>query len=55
MSGPLRDWSEYRLAEESPRHNGLVDPSPIRKASAENLSDRQDCSHRLRIILMLME
>ena len=54
LRGPLRGWAEDLLSEENLRRDGLIEPAPVRRAWAEHLSDRQDWSHRLWIILMLM-
>lgn len=54
LRGPLRDWAEDLLSEENLRRDGLIEPAPVRQAWAEHLSCRQDWSHRLWIILMLM-
>lgn len=54
LRGPLRGWAEDLLSEENLRRDGLMEPAPVRQAWAEHLSGRQDLSHRLWIILMLM-
>lgn len=54
LRGPLRGWAEDLLSEENLLRDGLIEPAPVRQAWAEHLSGRQDWSHRLWIILMLM-
>lgn len=54
LRGPLRGWAEDLLSEETLRRDGLIDPTPVRKAWAEHLSGRRDWTHRLWIVLMLM-
>lgn len=54
LRGPLRAWAEDLLSEENLRHDGLVDPAPVRQAWVEHLSGRRDWTHRLWIVLMLM-
>lgn len=52
LRGPLRDWAEMLLSEESLSTDGLLDPAPIRKVWAHHLSGRSDESSRLWTILM---
>lgn len=53
LTGPLRDWAEDLLSEESLRESGLLVPGPIRATWAEHLSGKRDLSARLWGILML--
>lgn len=53
LRGPLRGWAEDLLSEENLRRDGLVDPTPVRQAWSEHLSNRRDWTHRLWIILIL--
>lgn len=52
LRGPLRDWAETLLTEESLSEGNLLDPAPIRKVWARHLSGRSDESPRLWTILM---
>jgi asparagine synthase (glutamine-hydrolysing) len=54
LRGPLREWAEDLLSENTLRRDGLIDPAPVREAWAEHLSCRRDWTHRLWIVLMLM-
>jgi len=52
LRGPLRDWAEALLTEESLAAGGLLDPAPIRKVWMQHLAGRSDESPRLWTILM---
>lgn len=52
LRGPLRDWAEDLLAEETLRATGLIDPVPIRRRWAEHLAGRGNHDHHLWIALM---
>ena len=54
LRGPLRGWAEDLLSEKNLRHDGLIEPAPVRQAWTEHLSGRRDWTNRLWIILMLM-
>jgi asparagine synthase (glutamine-hydrolysing) len=53
LRGPLRDWAEELLGEVRLRHEGYLEPGPIRRAWAEHLSGRQDRQYELWNALVL--
>ncbi|MDB5411575.1 MAG: asnB, partial [Rhodospirillales bacterium] len=55
LVGPLREWAENRLSIESLGRDGLVDPVPVRRAWAEQLSGRGNNAMALWGVLMLAE
>ena len=52
LRGPLREWAENLLCESRLRHEGYLNPKPIREAWAQHLSGRTNCTQRLWNILM---
>lgn len=53
LRGPLRDWAEDLLSEQSLRDTGLVDPSAIRRRWDDHLSGRRNGQHPIWAVLML--
>ena len=53
LRGPLRPWAEDLLDERSLRHQGLLDPEPIRRAWQQHLGGRRDLALELWDVLML--
>jgi asparagine synthase (glutamine-hydrolysing) len=53
LSGPLRPWAEGLLDERRLRHQGLLDPAPIRRAWHQHLGGRRDLAHELWAVLAL--
>ncbi len=53
LRGPLRPWAEELLAERRLRHQGLLDPEPIRRAWDQHLRGRRDLAHELWDVLAL--
>ena len=52
LRGPLRDWAESLLNENRLRHEGYLNPVPIRKAWLQHLKGKVDHSTRLWGVLM---
>lgn len=52
MRGPLREWCEDLLNEQSLRAGGYLDPLPVRAAWGTHLAGRQNLHHPLWGILM---
>ncbi len=52
LRGPLRDWAEDLLTEETLRSEGFLRPEPIRKMWAEHLSGQRNWQHHLWTVLM---
>jgi len=52
LRGPLRPWAEALLDEKRLRHEGYLDPAPIRKVWQQHLSGRYDWTGRLWAVLM---
>jgi asparagine synthase (glutamine-hydrolysing) len=53
LRGPLRPWAEELLAERRLRHQGLLDPLPIRQAWAQHQAGRRDLAYELWDVLAL--
>jgi asparagine synthase (glutamine-hydrolysing) len=51
LRGPLREWAEDLLSEESLKRNGVFHPAPIRKIWAEHLSTHRNNQHALWCVL----
>lgn len=52
LRGPLREWAETLLDESRLRHEGYLQPEPIRKKWREHLSGRRNWQHWLWNVLM---
>lgn len=52
LRGPLRDWAESLLSEAALKHDGLIDPAPVRLRWQEHLSGRRNWQHSLWTVLM---
>jgi asparagine synthase (glutamine-hydrolysing) len=52
MRGPLRDWCEDLLDENTLREGGILDPRIIRQRWAEHLSGKANWQHPLWNVLM---
>ncbi|MEO6388425.1 MAG: asparagine synthase (glutamine-hydrolyzing) [Croceibacterium sp.] len=52
LTGPLRPWAESLLDERRLRHEGFLDPAPIRKKWREHLSGERRWHYHLWDILM---
>ena len=52
LRGPLRDWAEALLSDDTLTRQGMLDPAPIRAAWAEHLSGKHDWTHKLWHVLM---
>lgn len=52
LRGPLRDWAEELLSEQSLSEGGYLNPQPIRKVWSEHLTGRHDWTTHLWTILM---
>lgn len=52
LRGPLREWAENLLCENRLRHDGYLNPGPIRKTWAEHLSGAQNRQYQLWPVLM---
>ncbi len=52
LRGPLREWAEDLLSEDSLKRQGLLNPLPIRKRWQEHLSSTHDRTRSLWTILM---
>lgn len=53
LRGPLRDWAEALLDEQSLRDGGLLDAKRVRQYWSEHLQGKRDWQHRLWLVLML--
>ena len=53
LHGPLRPWAEGLLSEGRLRRQGLLDPTPIRRAWEQHLSGRRDAAYELWDVLVL--
>lgn len=53
LRGPLREWAEDLLSEDSLKKTGILDPAMIRPIWAEHLDGKRDWNARLWPILML--
>jgi asparagine synthase (glutamine-hydrolysing) len=53
LRGSLRPWAEELLDERRLRHQGLLDPEPVRRAWLQHLSGRRDLAYELWDVLML--
>ena len=51
LRGPLRDWAESLLDEQTLREQGLLRPEPIRKAWQLHLSEQSNRHHQLWSVL----
>jgi asparagine synthase (glutamine-hydrolysing) len=52
LRGPLRDWAEDLLSEQSLRYGGVFAPAPIRQRWTEHLSERRNWQSSLWTVLM---
>ena len=52
LRGPLKDWAESLLAEDRLRHEGYLEPAPIRAAWKAHLSGQASYGYRLWSVLM---
>ncbi len=52
LRGPIRDWAEDLLSEQSLKEGGIFEPAPIRQRWAEHLSGRRNWQHSLWNVLM---
>ena len=52
LRGPLKDWAEALLDEDRLKHEGFLNPSPVRKAWNEHLTGRRNWAYHLWGVLM---
>lgn len=52
LRGPLRDWAENLLNESRLRHEGFLNPAPIRQKWDEHLSGQRNWQYHLWTVLM---
>jgi asparagine synthase (glutamine-hydrolysing) len=52
LRGPLRDWTEELLRRERLQSQGLLDPTPVRRAWETHLSGKSNLQHHLWAVLM---
>jgi len=52
LRGPLREWAEDLLSENSLKKDGILNPAPIRKRWEEHLSGTHDRTRSLWTIMM---
>ena len=53
LRGPLRNWAEDVLSEQTLRRQGLLDPAAVREAWRDHLSGRRNAAPDLWSVLML--
>jgi len=53
LRGPLGDWAESLLSDDTLRRTGLLAPAPVRALWADHRSGRVDHAHRIWSVLML--
>lgn len=53
LRGPLREWAEDLLSEDSLRQHGLFSYAPIRKKWNEHLASKRDWHYQLWDVLLL--
>lgn len=52
LRGPMRDWAESLLDPARLRHEGYLEPGPIRQKWREHLEGKRNWQHQLWIVLM---
>lgn len=52
LRGPMRDWAEDLLSEARLRHEGILNPAPIREKWRRHLSGKSDWSNLLWLVLV---
>lgn len=52
LRGPLREWAEALLSENSLKRSGFIDPAPVRQKWREHLSGNRNWQHPLWCVLM---
>jgi len=55
LRGPLRDWAESLLNENRLRHEGYLNPAPIRKKWEEHLSGKRNWQYHIWDVLMFQQ
>ena len=53
LRGPLKDWAESLLSEQTLDKFGLIDPAPVRQKWLEHQSGKRNWQHQIWNILML--
>jgi asparagine synthase (glutamine-hydrolysing) len=53
LRGPLSEWAQDLLSEDSLRRSAMLNPAPVRQAWSEHSSGRFDREHLLWTVLML--